>query len=461
MAHVAKYTRGAINGLTNHWERKTEKHSNKEIDSELTYLNYDLCEKDGDTLSRLRERLNEVYCLNRKDVNVCADWIVTLPETLLKTSDEEQKEFFKSTYDFLEKRYGKKNVISANVHNDETTPHMHFAFVPVVWDEKKQREKVSAKLVVNRKDLQTFHTDLDEHLKRDIPHIYQEGILNDKTIGVDTVRELKKYSGEIQKMKKEMVTDLKVFKEPQKILEDVLDNTEVKKAGLFSKEELVQMSPENLRRMETLALSGMKLAERFSVYQKNMDSKISTLDQQLNNFADLYQREKKKNKYLRNANDELEKKNSELEITNQDLKNNIKEYAARYVDTKYEQMEKEKNKAIYDANYYKDRAFEMAESTTELEQDLKLLKNKNEILEVKLFETSDRLRNVENERDEWKFRFEKLWENTKYYLKEYVPEEVHEMIKTVKAWFKEDTGHVIEPEPKKSRQHERDDGMSL
>lgn len=461
MAHVAKYTRGAIKGLTNHWERKTENHSNKEIDRELTYLNYDLCKKDGDTLSRLRERLDEVYCLNRKDVNVCADWIVTLPKTLLKTSDDKQKDFFKSTYNFLEKRYGEKNVISANVHNDETTPHMHFAFVPVVWDEKKQREKVSAKEVLTRKDLQSFHQDLDNHLKREIPHIYQEGIINGKTIGVDTVHDLKKHSEEIQEIKKEMVKDLKAFKEPQKILEDVLNNTEVKKAGLFSKEELVQMSPKNLRRMETLALSGMKLAERFSVYQKNTDSKISTLDQQVNNFADLYQKEKNKNKYLRNVNDELEKKNSELEITNQDLKNNIKEYAAKYVDVKYKQMEKEKNEAIYDANYYKDRAYEMAESTTELEQDLKLLKNKSENLEVELFETKDKLKSVENERDLWKNKFEYLWESTKEYLREYIPNEMSEMIGTIKQWFKSDTGDHIEPESKKSRQRERDDGMSL
>ena len=39
----------------------------------------------------------------------------------------------------------KENVISAYVHFDEVTPHMHYAFVPVVEDKKKGGYKLSAK----------------------------------------------------------------------------------------------------------------------------------------------------------------------------------------------------------------------------------------------------------------------------------------------------------------------------
>ncbi|MGX5569855.1 MobV family relaxase [Bacillus toyonensis] len=211
MAHVEKYTKGSVQGLSIHWDRKTENHSNQEIDNERSHLNYDLCEKEGDTLSRMNDRLSEVHCLNRKDVKVCADWVVTLPESLKNASEKEQREFFEKTYEFLVNRYGdEKNVLSANVHNDETRPHMHFAFMPVVWDEKKQREKVSAKEVLTRKDLKTFHQDLDKFLKKEIPQIYKGGILNDKTIGVDTVKDLKKYSDEIQKQKDVMDAEVKV-----------------------------------------------------------------------------------------------------------------------------------------------------------------------------------------------------------------------------------------------------------
>ena len=56
---------------------------------------------------------------------------------------------------------------------------------------KKQREKVSAKLVLTRTELQNFHQDLDSYLKEKIPEIYQEGVLNGKTIGIDDVKVLK------------------------------------------------------------------------------------------------------------------------------------------------------------------------------------------------------------------------------------------------------------------------------
>lgn len=194
VANVQKYTKGNVQGLSIHWDRKTENHANKDIDNSRSHLNYDLCTKEGDSLSRLNERLKEVHCLNRKDVKHCACWVVTLPGDLKGKTPEEQRLFFKKTYTFLTNRYGgEKNVITATVHNDETTPHMHFAFVPTMFDVKRNIDKVCAKKVVSRKDLSSFHGDLDTFLKAEIPHIYQGGILNDKTIGIDDVKLLKKH----------------------------------------------------------------------------------------------------------------------------------------------------------------------------------------------------------------------------------------------------------------------------
>lgn len=191
MAHVAKYTRGGIQGLSNHLDRKTENHSNKDIDVSKSHLNYDLNQNQGDTISRLNERLEQVYCMNRKDVKAVADWIVTLPKELEDRPADDQRQFFEATKRFLDKQYGEENNISANVHMDETTPHMHYAFIPVVYDNKKEREKVSAKIVLNRNHLQSFHDDLDKHLKAEIPQIYERGVVNGQTVGVETVQELK------------------------------------------------------------------------------------------------------------------------------------------------------------------------------------------------------------------------------------------------------------------------------
>ena len=48
------------------------------------------------------------------------------------------KQFFNDGYNFLEQFVGKENIVYAEVHYDEDTPHMHFYFLPVV-DEVRRK----------------------------------------------------------------------------------------------------------------------------------------------------------------------------------------------------------------------------------------------------------------------------------------------------------------------------------
>nr|WP_229172588.1 MobV family relaxase [Bacillus cereus] len=362
LAHVEKYTKGNVQGLSIHWDRKTENHSNQDIDNERSHLNYDLCEKEGDTLSRMNDRLSEVHCLNRKDVKVCANWAVTLPENLKNASDKEQRKFFEKTYEFLTNRYGgEKNVLSANVHNDETRPHMHFAFMPVVWDKKKEREKVSAKEVLTRKDLKTFHQDLDKFLKQEIPHIYKEGILNDKTIGVDTVKDLKKYSGEIQRQKNNMDAE---FKEHEQKLEKQIQSvdkelkskknellnlsealpqkfnlkvkgkekkTEVVKTGLFKTETVTIetgnwiVSDSEMKRMQKVLRDANLVKKDYERLQRtDLVKENKELHDKVDSLADGYVKAINENTDLHEKNRELRKEISSLKAHIKDLKGNIK-----------------------------------------------------------------------------------------------------------------------------------------
>lgn len=215
MAHLKKNTRGSVKGLSIHFERKTDNHSNEEIDVSRSYLNQDLMQDNSDMVSRFDERLENVYCMKREDVKALGTWVVTLPDELKNEKQNNQNKFFEETKEFLDKRYGKENVVCAVVHYDETTPHLHYAFIPVTFDEKKQREKVSAKEVLNRKDLQTFHDDLDKHLKEKLP-FYEKGILNDKTLPFENVEQVKKYNDELKKLteeKQKEITELKKVKQ--------------------------------------------------------------------------------------------------------------------------------------------------------------------------------------------------------------------------------------------------------
>ena len=203
MAHLKKNTRGSVPGLAVHFERQTDHHTNKEIDVSKSYLNQDLMADGSDMLSRFNERLNDVYCMKRDDVKALATWIVTLPEELAEAPYEQQSAFFEATTNFLNERYGQENAVAAVVHYDETTLHLHYAFVPVVFDDKKSRYKVSAKEVLTRQDLQTFHEDLDQHLKKVLP-FYEQGVLNNKTLPFENVAEIKKYNDQFNALKTEL-----------------------------------------------------------------------------------------------------------------------------------------------------------------------------------------------------------------------------------------------------------------
>lgn len=230
MAHVAKFTRGTCGLLTRHYDRYKDKehpeevkYKNQDIDSERTHLNYNLA-PSHEQIPFLKKRLEEVHCLNRDNVNVMCDWVVTAPKEL---PAEHQREFFEIVYKHLEKKYDEKNVISAYVHMDESQPHMHFAFVPVVYDEKKKREKVSAKELLTRADLKQFHPELQAVIDRWIKeknYDFECNVINGATeSGNKTIDELK-----TERLKDNLKT-LQKDAEARKSVLDVLNSPEIEK----------------------------------------------------------------------------------------------------------------------------------------------------------------------------------------------------------------------------------------
>lgn len=195
MAHCKKFSKAGCGHMFKHYERAKDeqgeyvKFGNEDIDPTRTHLNYNLAPNRGMTQGEyVRQRCEEVYCLNRKDVNVMCSWVVTMPKDL---DPAKTREFMQQTYNFLADRYGEKNVVSAYVHMDEVTPHMHFAFVPVTYDQKKDRYKVSACEVINRTELKVFHRDLEAHLERELG--CRVNILNEATKeGNKSIDELKR-----------------------------------------------------------------------------------------------------------------------------------------------------------------------------------------------------------------------------------------------------------------------------
>ena len=196
MAQVKKFKREALGHVCAHLERSVEPghYGNKNIDQ--ARLSEDCVNlaptREGGQIAYIKQQTNAVMGFRtlRKDaVRMCC-WVVTLPVNIPK---EKEPIFFQAAYDFLVDRYGSKYgmgedcVISAYIHQSESTPHLHFAFLPVI--KRNGSQTICAKEVVNRADLSTFHRDLAEYM--DAKGICPKSdILNGKTKRDDTGRAL-------------------------------------------------------------------------------------------------------------------------------------------------------------------------------------------------------------------------------------------------------------------------------
>lgn len=232
MAHVEKYAAGALGHMLSHYDR-TKENLNDNIDQTKTHLNYNLASELQPLRQTefIRQRLSKVRVQKRKDVNILCDWVVTVPKDL---PIEEHKIFFQGTYDFLKYRYGAENVVSAYVHNDEKTPHIHFAFMPIVPDKKRGGSKLSAKEAITRTDLRTFHESLALSLRKILGHPVT--ILNGATRdGNKSIQELKRESAtaqmeHIQQQKQDAEQRLEAAQEAEQEVRHMHDSYEAKKA---------------------------------------------------------------------------------------------------------------------------------------------------------------------------------------------------------------------------------------
>lgn len=198
MAHIDKFKANQVQGVLQHNERTgdtpTHSHSNEDIDPTRTKDNYELHSVQGSALSRYNKRMSEVKCMQRDDVTVLDGFCVHLPEDV---KPEDERKFFEAVYDFACKEFGKKNIINATVHRDETRDHIHCDFIPVVeatvkrGDHKGEKfEKVSHSEAVPRQKYQTLHERLSEFVTERLG--YEVSILNGSTVGGNkTVQELK------------------------------------------------------------------------------------------------------------------------------------------------------------------------------------------------------------------------------------------------------------------------------
>lgn len=139
----AKYKRENLKGIFRHNERRNKNYSNKNIDKELSYLNYSI--KDCKyTYEKEFDLIKEKYNLKgqiKSVSNIVCEYIITSDKGFFeKVGEHETKRYFETAYKFVceHKNLGEQYILSAKVHMDEESPHMHLVFIHVVHPKDKK-----------------------------------------------------------------------------------------------------------------------------------------------------------------------------------------------------------------------------------------------------------------------------------------------------------------------------------
>lgn len=165
----AKYKGPEIGHIESHNERTKEKYaSNPDIDTSRSHLNFHLVSPKRKYRAEAEKQIAEAGCRTRSDsVRVVEALITASPEFFKGKKKSEVKAYFTVALDFIQKHQLKDTIISAVVHMDEKTPHMHLCFVPLTED-----KRLSAKEIVgNKKKLTWWQDEFWKHMVGKYPDL--------------------------------------------------------------------------------------------------------------------------------------------------------------------------------------------------------------------------------------------------------------------------------------------------
>ena len=331
-----------------HNERKNKNYSNKDIDKTKSYLNYALKEPKFNYEKEF-DKIREKYDLKgqiKTVSNIVCEYVITSDNDFFKRiGEDETKRYFETAYKFVSeyKDLGEQYILSAKVHYDERSPHMHLLFLPVVHTTDKKGNNIDKlacsefwKAKDSYRQLQNAFFEYMESngfdLKRGLPK--EETNREHYTVKeYKNITNFEKTKETLKSIKLELpeVPDLKDIKKvmigrDEKILNDIIK----------PKDKLIEeLYQDNVTLHKELSKQA-KTIEEAEKYQNERD-KIIADNKELNNTVKILEKEyKKKSDTLdlrfNNRKDELEK---EFEYKTYDIENQYK--------SKIRKLEKENN----------------------------------------------------------------------------------------------------------------------
>ena len=301
-----KYKRENLKGIYRHNERRNKNYSNDNIDKERTYLNYSLkspkyrYDKEFDMMREKYNLKGQIKTVS----NIACEYIITSDKQFFEEiGEEETKRYFETAYNFVAeyKNLGEQYIMSAKVHMDEETPHMHLIFLPVVHTQDKKGNDID-KLACSEfwKEKDSYRRLQDAFYQYMTSHNFklERGVPKEETgrehIDIKEYKEITNFDKtkeKLQNMKLELpdvpdIDDIRMArwskKRDEKILEDIIK----------PKDDLINELYQNNLLMNQQLLRQAKMVEEAEKYQKERNKIIADnidLHKQVDNIKAEYQ----------------------------------------------------------------------------------------------------------------------------------------------------------------------------
>lgn len=301
-----KYKRENLKGIYRHNERRNKNYSNDNIDKERSYLNYSLkspkyrYDKEFDMMKEKYNLKGQIKTVS----NIACEYIITSDKQFFEEiGEEETRRYFETAYKFVSeyKNLGEQYIMSAKVHMDEETPHMHLIFLPVVHTTDKKGNNID-KLACSEfwKEKNSYRRLQDAFYQYMSSHNFEleRGIPKEETgrvhIDIKEYKELTNFDEtkeNLQNMKLELpdvpeIDDIKMVrwskKRDEKILEDIIK----------PKNDLINKLYQNNLLMYQQLLRQAKMVEEAEKYQKERNKIMADnrdLHKQVDNIKAEYQ----------------------------------------------------------------------------------------------------------------------------------------------------------------------------
>lgn len=342
-----KLTRVDAQGSYIHNDRRSKGHSNKDIDPTRTHLNF-WCKKNELTYIKEFDKMKKEYDLKgtiRSNSNIMCEMMITSDNAFFnKIGLEETKRYFTESYKFVcnYKNLGEKYIVSAAVHLDETTPHMHLVYIPVIHTKDKDGNEIDKiccrdfwKGRDSYRELQNaFHkyiTSKGFDLERGLP-VEETGAKHEKIEDLKKLTNFENTKKVLDNIKLELpetpdINDIKLIK---------LNREKVENEIIKPKDNMIEKLYNEKVSLQKELLKQVNLVNEAEKYQKERDSILAN------------------NKELHNTVEHLEheykKKNNTLDLRFENRKRELEqEFEEKSIDLEYEykgkfkKLEKENN----------------------------------------------------------------------------------------------------------------------